>query len=449
MSIYGNGIWNTGTWSGTGVPYISGTNTPTVRPISQLVFSPLDLGPVNWWDGSDSANILTSIGPNVPATVGQTVRRWVDKVGGANLDQATSNARWTLSSGNILTPPQSNTAGLDSSIPINYQSYSIVFVYGPRTFYNQQPAALWLQPSNVTGAIMSRLGGTIYGPTTTGAIGAYDANGSLLAFCSGTGGVTNYNSYKSVSLAVRNSGSTTITRLFDYSVGGNPAKLPVKHVLVFNRQLSSTEIESLRVWAAMPQREGVLSTFGDSIIAGAIANTQAQSFANQLAQTKGWTLANGAISGTQLSFLIGQDSEINASYTSGKANWLLLNVGSNDLAANVSGATYLASLATFYTARKTFAADWDVAVCTIPPRNDGFSNGQNSAGYDAQRAIVNAALQAADPGTYFDRLVNFATDPDIGPDAAANDTVWFNADKIHPNQNGHNRMAVITGNAYP
>lgn len=34
LSIYGNGIFNTGTWTGTGVPYVSSSTTPAVRAVS-------------------------------------------------------------------------------------------------------------------------------------------------------------------------------------------------------------------------------------------------------------------------------------------------------------------------------------------------------------------------------------------------------------------------------
>jgi hypothetical protein len=54
-------------------------------------FSPAKLpGLAAWYDASDSATVLTSIGPDVPATSGQTVRRWLDLSGNnRHLDQDT------------------------------------------------------------------------------------------------------------------------------------------------------------------------------------------------------------------------------------------------------------------------------------------------------------------------------------------------------------------------
>jgi hypothetical protein len=46
------------------------------------LFSPASLpGLAAWYDASDAATVLTSVGPDVPAQDGQTVRRWLDKSG--------------------------------------------------------------------------------------------------------------------------------------------------------------------------------------------------------------------------------------------------------------------------------------------------------------------------------------------------------------------------------
>jgi hypothetical protein len=53
------------------------------------LFSPASLpGLAAWYDASDPATVLTTVSPDVPATNGQTVRRWVDKSGaGRHLNQ--------------------------------------------------------------------------------------------------------------------------------------------------------------------------------------------------------------------------------------------------------------------------------------------------------------------------------------------------------------------------
>jgi hypothetical protein len=53
------------------------------------LFSPASLpGLAAWYDASDSSTVLTTVSPDVPATDGQTVRRWLDKSGaGRHLNQ--------------------------------------------------------------------------------------------------------------------------------------------------------------------------------------------------------------------------------------------------------------------------------------------------------------------------------------------------------------------------
>jgi hypothetical protein len=54
------------------------------------LFSPASLpGLAAWYDASDSSTVLTTVSPDVPASDGQTVRRWLDKSGnGRHLEQA-------------------------------------------------------------------------------------------------------------------------------------------------------------------------------------------------------------------------------------------------------------------------------------------------------------------------------------------------------------------------
>lgn len=53
-----------------------------------------------WLDASDSATVLNSIGPDVPATNGQTIRRWNDKSGnGYHANQATGANQPLLETG--------------------------------------------------------------------------------------------------------------------------------------------------------------------------------------------------------------------------------------------------------------------------------------------------------------------------------------------------------------
>ena len=63
------------------------------------LFSPASLpGLAAWYDAADSSTVLTTVSPDVPATDGQTVRRWLDKSGNnRHLDEGdlTDQPTWT------------------------------------------------------------------------------------------------------------------------------------------------------------------------------------------------------------------------------------------------------------------------------------------------------------------------------------------------------------------
>jgi hypothetical protein len=72
------------------------------------LFSPASLpGLAAWYDASDSSTVLTSISPDVPATDGQAVRRWLDKSGnGRHLEQ-----------GDLVKQPEYGTASMAGGFP--------------------------------------------------------------------------------------------------------------------------------------------------------------------------------------------------------------------------------------------------------------------------------------------------------------------------------------------
>jgi hypothetical protein len=69
------------------------------------LFSPASLpGLAAWYDASDSSTVLTTVSPDVPATDGQTVRRWLDKSGnGRHLDESNITRQPQLAAGPTIT----------------------------------------------------------------------------------------------------------------------------------------------------------------------------------------------------------------------------------------------------------------------------------------------------------------------------------------------------------
>lgn len=107
-------------------------------------------------------------------------------------------------------------------------------------------------------------------------------------------------------------------------------------------------------------------------------------------------------------------------------NVLVVNCGSNDIAAdqrNATGEQAAADLAAYCADRQT--AGWTVVVTTVLPRT---STGVG-ANYETRRTTLNTAIRA-DWATYADALADTAADTTIG-DATDSDNTTYYSDKVH------------------
>jgi hypothetical protein len=93
------------------------------------LFSPASLpGLAAWYDASDSSTVLTSISPDVPATNGQTVRRWLDKSGaGRHLNQTDLVNQPTLNTSVSGVVGNGTSAFMTASFPV-LEPQTIYFV---------------------------------------------------------------------------------------------------------------------------------------------------------------------------------------------------------------------------------------------------------------------------------------------------------------------------------
>jgi lysophospholipase L1-like esterase len=151
---------------------------------------------------------------------------------------------------------------------------------------------------------------------------------------------------------------------------------------------------------------------------------------------------NYAVSGAGLAEVQSRASTIDAmlppSPAAGKYV-LTLFVGAN-LPVGSDMATFLTDYAAYCSARK--AAGWKVAVCTILPRISDVSDSFNT-----RRHTINTAIAGWVSAGYCDAVIDFAADPDMGVDAAANGTGTWNAtyysDGVHPTAAGQTRLETI------
>jgi hypothetical protein len=105
------------------------------------------------------------------------------------------------------------------------------------------------------------------------------------------------------------------------------------------------------------------------------------------------------------------------------SNVVVLWIGTNTLAENVSAATALSQLTTLISTIKTGAA-WTQVICvTTLKRGGGFSGGATAASFETNRVAYNAGLTTAGADAVID----------LDGVAEASDPSWFDLIQIHPN----------------
>ncbi len=160
---------------------------------------------------------------------------------------------------------------------------------------------------------------------------------------------------------------------------------------------------------------------GDSIPANAYLSTLMRAGLDPYA----YRWANRGVGGNLITDVTARIStDITPAFITGAdKNRVLLWIGTNSLAANVSAATALTQLATLISTIKGAAA-WEVYMVEVLRRGDGFT-GTNAASFEAQRLIYNAGLIAAGA----DKVLSLDSIPQT---LDFNNTTYFDSFKIHP-----------------
>jgi len=115
-------------------------------------FNPARLpGLAAWYDAADSSTVLTSIEPNVSATDGQTVRRWLDKSGnGRHLDQA-----------DLALQPAFELSGLNSRPSIKPDGVNDFMLSGVYSIPTTATVVAVCQDATPSGSFKVLIGGNI------------------------------------------------------------------------------------------------------------------------------------------------------------------------------------------------------------------------------------------------------------------------------------------------
>lgn len=124
-----------------------------------------------------------------------------------------------------------------------------------------------------------------------------------------------------------------------------------------------------------------------------------------------------------------------------KTNTVVILGGLNDMiGGTVDANTAFTRLTTYTNARR--AAGFRVVVCTELPASSAQAVTNN---YLAARAAFNTLI--LNNSSLFDAVVRLDTDPNIGVDGASDNTTYYQADKIHPNNTGKAIMAGLVAAA--
>ena len=215
---------------------------------------------------------------------------------------------------------------------------------------------------------------------------------------------------------------------------------------IYNRALSDAEVRT--AYGVQKRRaalSGITMTSAAFIAADGDSITEAAAGYFYLYLPNASPMVQGrnyAVSGAGLAEVQSRAATIDAmlppSPTAGKYI-LTLFVGAN-LPVGSDMATFLTDYAAYCSARKS--AGWKVAVCTILPRISDVSDSFNT-----RRHTINTAIAGWVTAGYCDAVIDFAADPSMGIDAAANGTgTWdatYYSDGAHPTTAGQALLETI------
>ena len=249
-------------------------------------------------------------------------------------------------------------------------------------------------------------------------------------------------------------GTFTLQDMFAGIVNGTslPTGYKLSAMALYNSALTDAQVETAR--QALYARAASLSPVPYSrwyFAEGHSIPATGGSYAYLFGPNSSPSVVGGvkAVGGSTLASMSARGAAVDAllpTNRTGRTFILSVEIGTNDL-FNYPGATdaiaaaaYASALQTYIAARR--AAGWKVITCTILPRSDAGLTAPEIAAHNARRALLRTT-QLSWVGTLVDGCADFANDATMGPDAASNNTTYYNADKIHPIAAGHTILETI------
>lgn len=212
-------------------------------------------------------------------------------------------------------------------------------------------------------------------------------------------------------------------------------------------QLLNMRAATMATFGLIPQANDVWVAQGDSITVGHKA-TDLRGYPRQAIPLLSEVVRqyNIGITGTTLVFKMGAavfNSEMVRIYDPLARRFVVsIDLGTNDITANVSGPTLFADLQAYVASVKALGSNVRVIVSTLLPRS-GLSGPQQTA-LTAYNVSIQTLWNVAqsDGGLGVDGLADFAADPTMGASTAPANTALY-VDTLHPTTLGYGYMAAI------
>lgn len=184
----------------------------------------------------------------------------------------------------------------------------------------------------------------------------------------------------------------------------------------------------------------VLIATGSSTTASGSPLNWADKYHNQTAVSID-TWHNYAVGGAVLSDTAGQLSTINANFSAGGRNVLMMQIGANDLLPAQLASAHGNSVTQWRTDVATFLSNiraanaWTIGLTTLNPRD--------VSGFNTNRNIANPLIRNFQSEGLCNFILDFAAHPTYGVDAAASNTSYY-PDGTHPSDIVQQSMADTT-----
>jgi hypothetical protein len=221
------------------------------------LFSPTSLpGLAAWYDASDSSTVLTTVSPDVPASNGQTVRRWLDKSGNnRHLEQGNLTLQPSYASAGHLA----FTSGLNTAMSASFShAFPLTIFVVFRKTGNSDFDGVWsgstanskelqVHNTNNTTLFQKGAGGGSQTSASTFNVANFSIIGSRIVVGTGTNEIFNNGLVQGAS----NSGAYTDSILnigARNSVGGSALTGEVKEFIMYAGGLSNPDMARVHQW---------------------------------------------------------------------------------------------------------------------------------------------------------------------------------------------------------